>query len=485
LHRLVTKKATSSVTIRILKVIPSSIVLALALASARSLGAQSVAPDEARAIAREAYIYGYPIVDSYRILYSYFVDKSSPEYKAGWNQKVFNNARVFTPADTAMQTPNSDTPYSQLGLDLRTEPMVLSMPAVEKRRYYTAEVNDLYTFIAGYIGSRTTGNDAGNFLIAGPDWKGEKPDGIEAVITCETQLAFVFYRTQLFRPDDLENVKRIQAGYKVQPLSAFLGKPAPSPSRPIDWFKPIAVEEEKTSLEYFKELNFVLGFCPTHPAEQELMARFAKLNIGRGKTFDANAFSPEVRQAIQAGMNDAWQAYKAEQKKMETGELTSADILGSRDFLKDNYLHRMMGTVDGIWGNTKEEAIYPGYYTDSSGQPLNGSGNRYTLRFAKDELPPVNAFWSLTMYNSPAHLLVENPIKRYLINCPMLPDLKRDQDGGLTIYIQHDSPGKEKESNWLPAPDGPFLIALRMYWQSRKLGVASGRNLRSSGCEKE
>ena len=129
--------------------------------------AQDISADEARAIAKEAYIYGFPPVDSYRILYSYFVDESSPEYKGPWNE-IHHNARVFTPADTAMQTPNSDTPYSQLGLDLRTEPMVLSVPEVEEGRYYTVEVNDLYTFITDYVGSRTTGNDAGNFLIVGP-----------------------------------------------------------------------------------------------------------------------------------------------------------------------------------------------------------------------------------------------------------------------------------------------------------------------------
>lgn len=155
---------------------------------------QTISGDDARSIAKDAYIYGFPIVDSYRILYSYFVDRSSTEYKADWNEKVYNNARVFTPNDMAMQTPNSDTPYSQLGLDLRAEPMVLTMPAVEKGRYYTAEVNDLYTFFSGYIGTRTTGNDAGDFLIVGPDWQGEKPQGIKAVIRSETQLSFIFYR---------------------------------------------------------------------------------------------------------------------------------------------------------------------------------------------------------------------------------------------------------------------------------------------------
>ena len=421
-------------------------------------------PEEVRAIAKDAYIYGYPLVDSYRILHSYFVDRSSPEYKAAWNEKVANNARVFTPADTAMGTPNADTPYSQLGLDLRAEPMVLSMPAVEDGRYYSAEVNDLYTFIAGYIGSRTTGNDAGNFLIAGPGWKSDKPPGIETVIRSETQLAFVFYRTQLFRPDDIENVKKIQAGYQVQPLSKFLGKPAPPPAPQLEFLRPISSDEQRSSLMFFNELNFVLQFCPTHPTEKALMARFAKLNIGAGKRFDAGAFTPEIRQAIEDGRADAWRAHDELMKRVTAGEIGSADVLGSRQYLKNNYLYRMHGTVAGIWGNAKEEAIYPGWYTDSTGRALDGSKGRYRIRFAPGQLPPVNAFWSLTMYGMPSHLFVDNPIDRYLINSPMLPDLKQDADGGLTIHIQNRSPGAEQDSNWLPAPNGPFVLVMRMYW---------------------
>jgi hypothetical protein len=421
-----------------------------------------ITPDEARAIAKEAYIYGFPLVDSYRILYSYFVDRDDPEFKAGWNEKVFNNARVFTPEDIAMQTPNSDTPYSQLGLDLRAEPMILSVPAVENDRYYSVEVNDLYTFISGYVGTRTTGNDAGNFMIAGPDWKGETPAGIKAVIRSETQLSFVFYRTQLFRPDDIENVKQVQAGYKVQPLSSFLGQPAPPAATKIDFLKPLNAEEERTSLNFFKELNFVLQFCPTHPSEKNLMTRFSKLGISADQTFDSDSLSPEVRKAIEDGRADAWHDFDELAARGAKGEITSGDLLGSREFLKNNYLYRFHATVAGIWGNAKEEAIYPAYYIDSTGKPVDGK-NPYILRFAPDKLPPVNAFWSLTMYSMPARLLVANPIDRYLINSPMLPDLKKDADGGLTLYIQHDSPGKDKESNWLPAPEGPFLMALRLY----------------------
>ena len=424
----------------------------------------AVKPDEAREIARDAYIYGYPLVESYRILHSYFVDRSSPEYKAAWNEKVANNARVFTPADVALRSPNADTPYSQLGLDLRAEPMVVSVPAVPKDRYYSVEVNDLNTFIAGYLGSRAMGNVAAHFLIAGPNWKGEKPPGIKSVIRSETQLAFLLYRTQLFRPDDIENVKNIQAGYGVQPLSKFLGKSAPSPAPRIDFFKPLSAAEQRTSLEFFNELNFVLQFCPTHPSEKALMSRFGKLDIGAGETFDASALSPEIRQAIEEGRADAWRAHDEVMQRVTMGELGSGDLLGSRQALKNNYLYRMHGTVSNIWGNSKEEAIYPSWYTDAAGKALDGSKGRYQVRFAAGQLPPVDAFWSLTMYAMPSHLLVANPLNRYLINSPMLADLKGDADGGLTIHVQLASPGKERESNWLPAPNGPFVLVLRMYW---------------------
>ncbi len=256
--------------------------------------------DEARAIAKDAYIYGFPLVDSYRIQHSYFVDRGGPEFKAPWNQ-IFNNARVYTPDDKAIQTPNSDTPYSYVGAELRAEPLVLTVPAIEKDRYFSVQLIDAYTFNFAYIGSRATGNDGGSFLLAGPGWKGEKSEGIKEVIRSETEFVFVLYRTQLFKPDDIDNVKKVQAGYKVQTHSAFLGKPAPAAAPKINFLKPLSADQERTSLEFF--------------------------NV------------------------------------------------------------------------------------------LNGANNRSSL-------------------------LSANPLNRYLINSPMRPNLKRDADGGLTLYVQHESPGK-------------------------------------------
>jgi hypothetical protein len=422
----------------------------------------SATPAEARAIAKEAYVYGFAIVDNYRIQHAYWVDKATPEYKGPWNQ-IWNSARVYTPADTAIQTPNSDTPYSFVGADLRSEPLVLTVPAMEKERYFSVQLIDYYTFNFDYIGTRTSGNGGGSFLLAGPGWKGDAPKDVGKIFRCETELAFPTYRTQLFDPADIENVKRIQAGYKVQPLSAFLGQPAPEAAPAIDFIKPLTPAEEKASPQFFDILNFVLQFCPTVPSEEALMARFAKIGVGAGKTFDASKFSPEIKTAIEQGMADAWAALAGLKKDVEEGKVSSGEVFGTRQYLKGNYLYRMGAAALGIYGNSKQEAMYPTYYVDAEKQKLSGA-NRYTLRFAPGQLPPVNAFWSLTMYDEPQSLLIANPLNRYLINSPMLPQLKRDADGGLTLIIQNESPGKDKEANWLPAPKGPFSMIMRLYW---------------------
>jgi hypothetical protein len=441
-------------------------VAALAFGNAlapKDASAQLLTPAEARAIAKEAYIYGFPLVDNYRIQLSYFVDRNNPDFKAPWN--ILNNvARVFTPDDKAIQTPNSDTPYSQLGADLRAEPLVISVPEVEARRYYSLQFIDMYTFNFAYVGSRATGNGPGNFLLAGPRWNGEKPDGIKAIIRSETDFAFVLYRTQLFDPADIENVKQVQAGYKVQTLSQFLGNPAPPAPAPITFIKPLSPDEQRMSPQFFGILSFVLQFCPTHPSETALMARFAKLGIGAGKPFDVSALPSELQQAVRDGMADAWKEF-AEFKttQIDTGKRASSEAFGTREFLKNDYMVRMAGAALGIYGNSKEEAMYPAYFVDATGQKLDGA-HRYRLRFAPDQLPPVNSFWSLTIYELPASLLYANPINRYLINSPMLPDLKRNADGTITLFLQHTSPGQDKEANWLPIPAGAFWTTLRLYW---------------------
>jgi len=450
--------------------------------------------DSIRAITKEAYIYAYPMADAYRIEYAYFIDETNPEYKAPLNQ-LRNIAHVFTPDDKAVQTPNSDTPYSMAGLDLRTEPMVLSVPEIEENRYFSFQLVDQYTFNFDYIGSRTTGNDEGAYMIAGPDWNGETPEGIKKVFNSETEFVLVIGRTQLFNKADLDQVKEIQAAYKLEPLSSFLKTKAPQSAAEIDRnaslpkhlqnksydninvITPLTSELEKKSIETLNILNFLLKFCPTHPSEKVLMERFAKIGIGAGKSIDTTQLSPEVLAAMKAGIHDAWtQDFTKFKQQTDAGEVTSGDVFGTREYLNNNYLYRMGAAVLGIFGNSKHEAMYPLYANDAKGEKLDASKNNYTLHFSADELPPVNAFWSLTMYELPSSLLVDNPIDRYLLNSPMLPDFKRDKDGGITFYIQNTSPGKDKEANWLPAPDGQFMAVLRLYWPKESALDGSWKN---------
>jgi hypothetical protein len=423
---------------------------------------ENLTPEEARGIAKEAYVYAFPMVDNMRIQYSYYVDKESPEYKAPYNS-LLNISRVFTPEDKAVQTPNSDTPYSWIGLDLRAEPIVFTVPPIANGRYWSLQLIDLYTHNFDYLGSRSSGNEGGSYLIAGPDWRGETPAGVTKVIRCETSLAMGLMRTQLINPEDLENVKAIQQQYRFQPLSAFLGDTAPTAAPEIAFPETLTPETQKTSLEFFSLLNFYLQFCPLHPSEKETMARFAKLGIGAGQSFDPEKLTPEIKQAIEQGMADAWADFAGIVEQVNARKITSGDVFGTREYLKNNYLYRMAAAVLGIYGNSEEEAMYPPYYVDAAGNKLDG-GNRYTLRFAPGQLPPANSFWSLTMYEQPASLLVANPINRYLVNSPMLPQFIKDDDGGITFVIQNESPGLEKEANWLPAPQGPFSMMMRLYW---------------------
>lgn len=422
----------------------------------------SLSTEEVRAIIAEAVIYGFPIVDNYRILHSYFVDREGAEFKAPWNC-LHNTSTVFTSEDTAIQTPNSDTPYSQLGADLRAGPLVLTVPAVEPERYYSLQFIDLYTHNFAYVGSRATGNAAGRFLLAGPTWDGDVPDGFDGVIRSETELAFVLYRTQLFHPGDLDGVRRVQAGYRVSSLTEHLG--AASAAAPaIDFLAPLSPEDQRTSASFFAVLNFALRFCPVHSSERALRERFARVGIGPGLPFDIAALSPGHRQAVTNGMRDAWERFAHYKRDfIDTGKLSSADGFGTRAFLENDYMKRMSSAVLGIYGNSKEEAFYPAYFVDSDGQALDGHA-RYRLTMAAGQLPPVNAFWSLTAYTLPQGLLFANPLNRYLINSAMLDGLERDPDGGVTLYIQSESPGGSAEANWLPVPRGPFYAIMRLYW---------------------
>jgi hypothetical protein len=417
---------------------------------------------ETKAIAEEGFIYGLPIVMNYAVMYEYSVDKNSGQYKAPFNQ-ILNEPRVFTYKDTAIITPNSDTPYSLCWMDLRAEPIVLSVPAVEKDRYFSVMLCDGNTFNYGYIGSRATGNEPGDYLVVGPDWKGETPAGIKKVFRSSTQFSLAAYRTQLINPADMPNVIKVQSGYKVQPLSAYLHQPAP-PAAPSISFPPI--NKDMVNTNFFQYLDFALQFAPPGPEEMAIRAKLARIGIGAGKTFNFDgldlAHKLEVGLGMKAGEAKVEDAVKNLGTKINGWNVAS--ITGDRAFFNGDWLKRAAAAKAGIYGNDAVEAMYPMTTTLADGEVLDGSKHRYTLTFPTGQFPPVNAFWSVTMYDGKTQLLIENPINRYLINSPMLPGMKTNADGSLTLYIQNKSPGADKEGNWLPAPNGPIYLVMRLYW---------------------
>jgi hypothetical protein len=447
----------------LLSAIPAGLAAAKITAETHAANAASA---ETTAIAEEAFIYGFPMVMNYGVMYEYFIDNASSQYKTSFNQ-IYNTDRVYTPKDTSVVTPNSDTPYSFVSMDLRAEPFVFCNPEIEKGRYFSVQLVDMYTFNFDYAGSRTTGNGPGCFMIAGPTWKGATPPGINKVFRCETDFALAIVRTQLYDPADIENVKKVQAGYRAVPLSRFLNKPAPAAAPEIAWPK---IDKKLAEEDPFGYLSLLLQFCPpTGPAAVELplRARFAKIGVEAGKPFPLGDLTPEQKAGLEKGIKQGLAKIKQQVETLGTNEngwRVSTKGFGDRKMLAGNWTFRAAAAMAGIYGNDAVEALYPLLATESDGQKPDCATNRYTLTFPPGALQPANAFWSVTMYDGKAQLLVANPINRYLINSPMLPQLKKNSDGSITLYLQKDSPGTANESNWLPAPNGPIYVVMRLYW---------------------
>jgi hypothetical protein len=283
----------------------------------------------------------------------------------------------------------------------------------------------------------------------------------------ETEFSIALIRTQLFNPADIENVERIQAGYRAEPLSKFQNKAAPPAAPEVEWPK---IDKQLAAADPFAYLNFVLQFAPPTGAakvELPLRARFAKIGVEAGKPFPVDALTPERKAALELGMKRGLEKIKEEVATIgndENGWRVATHGFGDRQVNAGDWTLRAAAAMAGIYGNDAAEALYPLLATDSAGNKPDTSTNRYTLTFPSGQLPPVNAFWSVTMYDGKTQLLIENPIHRYLINAPMLPDLEKNPDGSITLYLQKDSPGAGKEANWLPAPDGPLYAVMRLYW---------------------
>jgi len=423
----------------------------------------NLTPQEAKQIAEEAYIYAYPMLDNYKMMFAMAIYEGSPAYEAPFNQFVFKS-HLHGPEYTAIVRPNTDTFYSAVWMDLRAEPIILQVPAIQDKRYYAFQLIDLYTHNFDYIGTRTTGFDAGTYMIAAANWEGEKPEDVNKIIRTEGNFAIALGRTQVFGLNDVDNVKTIQQQYKAIPLSEFMGTDAPPPPAPIDF--PAWNPEQVKSASFINYFNFLLGQLQLHPSESKLFEKFSKIGIEPNQSFDPEAIDQETLTAIEEGVASA--LVKIEEKVKDLGEQKNGWMLisgafGTREMMQGKYLTRAAAAYFGLWGNNLEEAFYPECSLDAEGEALDTSKHKYVLHFEADQLPPVKAFWSLSMYKLPEQLFIENPINRYVISS-VTEGLKYAEDGSLTVYLQHKSPGAEVESNWLPAPDGPFSLQARLYW---------------------
>lgn len=419
-----------------------------------------------QAIAEEAYIFAYPMLQNYRTMYLQAIYPASPTY-VGFNT-MYNETHLYGPEFTDVVRPNNDTVYSMTWLDLRAEPVVISVPAIPDR-YYSFQLVDLYTFNFGYLGTRTTGTEAGSYLVAGPQWKGEVPAGIKAVFRSEGNFVYNVVRTAVDGEADLPNVRGIQQHYRVQTLSDYLGRPMPPPvvyHPPFPDF-PVWSAARASSADFIGYFNYLLGQLTVHPSEKTTVAGFARIGIGPGRPFHPELLRPEVRQAIEAGVASASSKIIAKGfalGRQVNGWNLTPRIFGDREQMQqmpDMYLVRAAAAALGLYGCNLEEAYYPTAHLDAEGLPLDAAGQNHVLRFGPGEFPPVDAFWSITLYDTDQRM-VANDINRYSIG-DRTPGLVYGEDGSLEILIQHAAPPPDRLPNWLPAPDGPFTLTLRMY----------------------
>jgi hypothetical protein len=418
--------------------------------------AKDITLDEARTIAEEAYVFGFAIVEHNKAIWAYGVEPKSPKY-SGFNT-ARSETKLYGPDDTAVVSANNDTLYSSALMDLRAEPVVLQVPTVSKR-YYSFMLVDMVTDNFDYVGTRATGKKAGTYVITGPGWKGHLPKGVVR-INSPTWLVLGVGRTEIRGEKDLPAVQAVQAGYKIMPLSKYSNQSTPPAAPKIDF--PSFLDTKKASTEQFIQyLNFMTQWQAFPATEFPLLEKFTHIGIAPGHSFKAADLPPDVFKAVEEGM-------AAGRKKVSQ----EADNLGKRvngwnlspsnggEFGQD-YLTRSAAAWKYIYINSAVEALYPTANVDEDGQVLDGK-NRYTITFAKDGRPPVNFFWSVTMYDAKTQVPVHNSIERYSIG-DRTPGFKPSKDGSLTIYMQHESPGKALEANWLPTPSGSFYVILRAY----------------------
>jgi hypothetical protein len=433
----------------------------LIISTSAPSAAQSTSADEAQTIAAEAYLYFYPLV-TMDLTRKQLINSDPKITGIGGPPNTFDNIQAYPTADMrAVVRPNFDTLYSSAWVDLRREPMVVSVPDTGGR-YYLLPMLDMWTDVFASPGWRTTGTKAVNFLLTPPGWSGKVPAGFTR-ISAPTPYVWIIGRTKTDGPADYAVVHEIQKGYKITPLSGW-GKPRVAVKQTIDPSVDVKTPPKKqvdtmAGDKFFAYAAELLKVNPPHITDEPIIARLKRIGFEAGKSFDVTKLDPSVRKAIDDAPAQA-------QKLMEWKLPTMARVANHWSMNTDTmgvygnyYLKRAIIAEQGLGANLPEDAIYPINLGDENGKALDGA-NKYIIRFTKDALPPVDAFWSITLYD-PEGFQVANPINRFAVSSWM--PFKRDADGSLTLYFQNENPGSDREVNWLPAPKGPFNLTMRLY----------------------
>jgi hypothetical protein len=424
-------------------------------------GLPAITEAEAHAIAVDAYIYFYPLLSMDISRKTFTNVEPGKEFGKG-PMNVFTNIPAYPPADfKGVVRSNFDTLYSIAWLDMTKEPAVITAPDTNGR-YYLLPMLDMWTDVFASPGWRTTGTQAGNFLITPPGWNGTVPGGMSR-ISAPTQHVWVIGRTKTDGPPDYDAVHKIQAGYKVTMLSDWGKTPRPvevkiDPS--VDMKTPPKVQVDTMAAgKYFAYAAELLKVEPPHITDEPILARMKKIGIEPGKSFDISKLDPVVQKAIESAPQEAQRlmAWKLPTlARVANGWAMNTDTVG---VYGNYYLKRAILAQQGLGANVVEDAIYPLNLGDESGKPLDGA-SKYTITFEKGAAPPVNAFWSITLYDQEG-FQVGNVLNRFAVSSWM--PFKYNTDGSLDLYFQNESPGKDMEANWLPAPKGPFNLTMRLY----------------------
>jgi len=441
--------------------------IVLGITSCNNDKKQVKSDDEIVDIASKAYVYGFPLI-LMDLTKKFTVNVEEPNERGYAPINQFGHYRMF-PDDkfTAVVKPNVDTYYSTLWLDLKAEPIVVSAPATD--RYYLLPMIDAWSNVFASPGTRTTGTGAQDFLVAGPNYKGETPEGM-TLIQAPTNMVWIIGRVQVNSPEDGATVvKEIQDGLKSVPLSQFGKEDYQAPKGTIiEADKKIVPADDIEALsikDYFDYMSDLMVDNPPLPGDSLIVKDMASIGIVPGKAFDTSDFSEELMTKLNAIPEKVKQGFIAVNTSNDPNSLINGwsssyqlSIVGNYG---QNYDIRGLVAFIGLGANLVKDAVYPNTTLDSDGNLLSAE-NKYQIHFEKDQIPPANAFWSITMYNS-RNFLVENPINRFAVGDR--DNLKYNEDGSLDIYIQTENPGEEKESNWLPAPkEGSFELTMRLYW---------------------